>query len=123
MNIQTESILKQGAGGSLRPDFAMTQCPKFQGCNATICPLDADWHKRSNLSEDATCFYLTESVKHGAEAVFKGAGLTQLFEVMQRLTPAIADKHSRIRRALERAKLTSSRMANGQRLGKGANHV
>lgn len=85
-------------------------CPKFEKCNAPICPLDPDWRKRVLFSEDATCFYLTESVKHGAETVFQGAGLGELYEVIVRVTPDITARHTRIQKALERAKLTGSRM-------------
>lgn len=93
--------------------LSLTSCPKYQTCNAPVCPVDPDWHKRSNCSEDPTCFYLTESVKHGAQAVFEGAGLGELFAEIHRQAQPISDRHPRIRRALERAKETGSRMARG----------
>lgn len=90
---------------------SIPDCPKFQSCNAPICPIDSAWNRRSNHKEDSTCFYLSESVKHGSLALFQGAGLGELYEVMHRATPAIAKQHPRIKRALERAQLTGSRMA------------
>lgn len=92
-------------------------CPKFLKCNAPICPLDPDWRTRVLFSEDPTCFYLTESVKHGAEIVFQGAGLRELYEVIVRLTPDITARHARIRKALERAKLNGFRMTRFQAKG------
>lgn len=98
------------AAGTTRSNYNPDNCPKFLKCDAPICPPDPDWRKRVLFSEDATCFYLTESVKHGAETIFQGAGLGKLYEVIVRLTPDITARHARIRRALERAKLTGSRM-------------
>ena len=91
--------------------FSMSDCPKFQSCTAPICPVDSAWVQRFNHKEDPTCFYLSESVKHGSKALFQGAGLEELREGIHRLSPAIAKRHPRIQRALERAKQTGSRMA------------
>jgi hypothetical protein len=75
-----------------------------------------------NSNEDATCFYLCESVKHGSQALFQGAGLVELYEAIHRATPAIVDRHPRIRKALERAKQTGSRMARRFLAGKKRQH-
>ncbi len=85
-------------------------CPKFLECNAPICPLDVDWQKRVLIKEDATCFYLTESVKQDAEAVFKAAGLGVLYLEMVRAYQPITSRWERVKNALARAKLTGSRM-------------
>ncbi len=90
---------------------SMPHCPKYQTCNAPVCPIDPAWARRLNRKEDSTCFYLCESVKHGSRALFEGAGLGELYEAIHRATPDIVDRHTRIRRALERAKQTGSRMA------------
>lgn len=55
-------------------------CPKFNKCNATICPLDKDWRMRTCLNFDATCYYLLESVKDGARTHFELAQLGMLYE-------------------------------------------
>ncbi len=86
-------------------------CPKFQSCSAPICPLDAKWHKRVNTSDDATCFYLLESVKHGAKAHFQVALLGELYAVIVRARVGISTSHKRIAAKLESAKRTGSRMA------------
>ncbi|PTQ79818.1 hypothetical protein C8R21_12222 [Nitrosospira multiformis] len=90
---------------------SIPDCPKFQSCNAPVCPVDPAWVRRLNRKEDSTCFYLCESVKHGSHALFQGAGLEGLYKIISRVTPAIARRHSRIKRALERAQQTDSRMA------------
>ena len=86
-------------------------CPKFHTCNAPICPLDNEWHTRKNLSEDATCFYLIESVKHAAKARFEVAGLAMLYENVVGIRGNISARYARINYTLERAKTTGSRMA------------
>ena len=91
--------------------ISLSDCPKFQSCNAPVCPLDPVWGQRFTHKEDSTCFYLSESVKCRSQALFEGAGLEELREVIHRISPAIATRHPRIQRALERAKQTGSRMA------------
>ena len=93
-------------------DITLEQCPKFQYCNAPICPFDPDWQKRKHFNGDRVCFYLIEAQKHGAKAVFEVRGLGHLYEAIVNLTPAIANAYSPIKKALENAKLTSSRMIN-----------
>jgi len=96
----------------LTPTYTKPEhCPKYQSCNAPICPLDAKRHKRANTSDDATCFYLLESVKHGAKAHFQVALLGELYGVIVRARADIATSHKRIAAKLESAKKTGSRMA------------
>jgi len=95
-------------------DFTPESCPRFLKCNAPICPLDADWQKRVLHRDDPTCFFLTESVKHNAETVFKGAGLKELYSAMVFAYPFITAQHPRIQKSLERAKLSGSRMTRFQ---------
>ena len=121
MNQQTTKFKELGVVASTQRTpanhglyFTPNSCSKFLKCNAPICPLDADWRKRVLLNVDPTCYYLTESVKHGAEAVFQRAGMKELYVVIVRATPDITARHARIRRALERAKLKCFRMTRFQ---------
>jgi hypothetical protein len=83
-----------------------------------VCPLDPAWARRLNRNEDSTCFYLCESVKHGSQALFQGAGLEELYESIHRVTSAIEDRYPHIKKVLERAKPTGSRMARRILTGK-----
>ncbi len=85
-------------------------CPKFNKCNATICPLDKDWRLRGFLREDATCFYLLESVKEGARSHFEAAQLGVLYERICEVREDIASAHKRIARKLISAAKSASRM-------------
>lgn len=91
-------------------NLTLYQCPKFQHCNAPICPLDKDWQKRKHFKGDCICFYLLETQKHGAKANFEGLSKGYLYEAIVTLTPDIAKAYSPIKKALEKAKLSSSRM-------------
>ncbi len=85
-------------------------CPKFQTCNAAICPLDAHWYKRSHFSEDATCFYLIESVKHDAQANFERCQPLGLYAAIVSVRSVITLRSARLLYLLERAKTSGSRM-------------
>lgn len=88
----------------------MRECPKFNTCSAPICILDAHWQQRKHLNEDGCCYYLLESQKQNAEAIFRGAGREKLYAVAIAVAPAMAERHAPIRRNLERSKTTGSRM-------------
>lgn len=113
----------EGAKGLVHPNFTMQQCPRFNACNAPICPFDAEWKKRRHLNEDRVCFYLLEASKTGAKAVFEGAGLGQLYQAVSEAAPAIRTTYFHIDRACNRASASGSRMANGHKLRKGADHA
>jgi hypothetical protein len=85
-------------------------CDRFQSCSANICPLDADWPKRKHLNGERVCFYLIEAQKVNAKAIFDKCGRGYLYELMQMSSPNIITKHYPIKRALQQAKKTGSRM-------------
>ncbi len=97
-------------GTSDKPSCSPRSCPRFIKCSAPVCPLDDSPYKRVLLKEDPTCFYLTESVKDGAETRFKGAGLEWLYKKVVRATPHLISRYPRICDALKRAMHSSSRM-------------
>jgi hypothetical protein len=85
-------------------------CPKWHSCSAPVCPLDHLWANRSMQSEDPVCFYLSEAVKDGAEARFEGAGLGEIFHRVTEVIPELVMSSGRVRRTLERAQASGSRM-------------
>jgi hypothetical protein len=88
----------------------LKSCPKFNKCNAPICPLDKDWKKRKHISGDKCCTYLLETSKAGAKANFAGAGLTYLLEVIEVVKKDILSSSNTLKRTYERAKTTPTRM-------------
>lgn len=88
----------------------METCPKFQRCSAPVCPLDLNWWKACHLKHERICFYLCESQKGDSEAILRGRGLGNLYQIMVEVTPGISLRWATIRKALEKAKNTSSRI-------------
>jgi hypothetical protein len=45
-------------------------CPNFQTCNASICPIDPEWRRAAHLPGEKVCHYLLSSGKPGAAEHF-----------------------------------------------------
>lgn len=86
------------------------KCPKFRTCNAPICPLDLNWCKRINRSEDASCYYLIESSKSNAQANFEHGGLGNLYSKVLSVKPEISARYARLNYVMKRAAKSGSRM-------------
>lgn len=85
-------------------------CPKFDKCNAAVCPLDAEWHKRKHISGDKCCVYLLETAKLDAKANFVGAGLANVYEAIEAVKHDILSSSASIKRTYTRAASTGSRL-------------
>lgn len=90
-------------------------CDRFDKCSANICPLDPDWQQRKHLKGERVCFYLIETQKINAKAVFESGGRGYLYLLMAEATPAIVNRHYAIKYALKQAKKTGSRL--GRKIG------
>ncbi len=86
------------------------RCPKFNTCNAAVCPLDSDWRKRKHISVDKCCLYLLELAKTDAKANFEGAGLIHLHKAISDVKDEILASSARIKRTYERASTSGSRL-------------
>lgn len=85
-------------------------CDRYEGCSAMVCPLDAHWRKVQHIKGERVCKYLTDSVKEGAGALFRGTGRGELFDLIQDVMPEVLEAHAPIRKAVERAKQTGYRL-------------
>jgi len=88
----------------------MDDCPKFHTCSANICPLDPIWKKRTHIKNERVCFLLCEAAKPQASATFRGVHRADLLEKVLRVMPEICARWGSIRRTIERASKTGSRM-------------
>ena len=88
----------------------MHACPKYDGCSAPICPLDADWPRRIHRKGEPVCFYLLEYVKPGSRVRFQGCRAVFLYNAMESAIGRLCSRHAPLRRAVERAKRTGPRM-------------
>lgn len=91
-------------------------CPRWDGCSAPVCPLAGDWRRCGHLDGERICGLLSELVKDGGEARLRGALPVALVDSLTEVAPKVAATYSRIRRGLDRASRSSSRIASGQRL-------
>lgn len=92
------------------------QCPKFASCSAPICPLDADWRKRSHRKGERVCLYLREASKNGGTLENTGYLPEALNEKISQAYPEIVTRHGAIRFALDRAAQQGSKAQRIARL-------
>ncbi len=88
----------------------MCDCPRFDKCSAPICPLDREWSLRVYRKGEPICFYLLEYVKPNAKDQFQGSIGVPIYEAIQTSIDAMSHRYAPLRRALERAKRTGSRL-------------
>lgn len=94
----------------MKRDAVMRACPKFDKCSANVCPLDPDWQLRTHGSGDTMCFYLLEAVKPGSDKRFELCSTRELRQQVLAPLPDICSRWSAFQRAVERAKITGSRL-------------
>ena len=81
----------------------MYQCPKYESCEAPLCPLDEEWNTRKMVQDENLCHYLCEASKEGVIERFEGRHdepiLTEAFSLSEEMR-----KYSKaLDRGLERA--------------------
>lgn len=87
-----------------------SQCPKFNTCNAPVCPLDVTSLKKKHISGEKCCVYLLETAKVDAKTNFIGAGLNNIYEAIEAVKDDILTSSASIKRAYTRAASTPSRL-------------
>jgi hypothetical protein len=89
----------------LRPQ----DCPKFQTCNAAVCPLDPAWPRTYMRWKEPVCPYALASGKAGAAERFAG---DPVFAAVLEVLPEIRKKFLPIDRAVEKAAKSGFREDN-----------
>lgn len=92
------------------PPRLMRDCPRYNICSVPICPLDPQWSVRTHIDGEPVCIWLTESQKPNAAVNFEKAEVADLLPWCNSLSEAVAKRLGPIRRALERAATTGSRL-------------
>jgi len=100
----------------MRRYTALMACPKFGRCSANVCPLDPDWHLRTHGPGEPICSLALECVKTGSDERLQGVVPADVLEEVRRHLPGLASRTYVIRRALERAATSGSRLDNFKRL-------
>jgi hypothetical protein len=96
----------------------MNDCSKFGHCRAPLCPLDRDVFQRVYLPNEPVCFFMLEAVKTGAERRFKRGRCEQtLWEIIHQTLPTLLLRYAVLRKPINRARKTASRMGRVIRRG------
>jgi len=93
-------------------NIASKACPRFDGCNAPLCPLDPEWHQRSHVEGEAICGLTLEVVKDGADQRLRGYVRSETLAAVHQALPALMARSYGIRRAINRASKSGSRLDN-----------
>lgn len=86
------------------------RCPRFDSCNAPICPLDPNWECSRHLPGEPVCLWLREAVKQGGIARIACAATEEIAAVVAETLPAIAASSSDIRHKLKVAARSGSKL-------------
>lgn len=84
-------------------------CPRFNACNAPVCPLDAGWPRTVHLAGEAVCYYLLATGKAGAGERFAD---DPVFAVARETVAAIGERFPVVGRTVERAARSGFRRSN-----------
>jgi len=88
------------------------RCPRFDGCNAPICPLD-NWRQAQHLQGERVCLWLREAVKPGGMARIARAATDDIAAAVAEALPAIvASGSADLRHKLAEASRSGSKLAN-----------
>ena len=89
----------------------MEQCPKFNHCEAPVCPLDKNWRSCRTGKDEQVCFYLREASKDDARELFNGRKDEPIFKISLAMMPIMKRRDSVLRRRLEKCSLSGSRIS------------
>ena len=82
---------------------AMKECPRFDGCNAPICPLDPDVLDRVHAKGEAVCHYLRLYVKNALWGLKPGSVPANLPIRVAEVYPQLIARYGPLKDALLRA--------------------
>lgn len=98
-------------------------CPKWNGCNAPLCPLDPHSDLRRHMRGEPVCLWLRELAKPGGAAIVRGAVPTAVADALLRAAPNLSQRNSDMRAKLRAASRNGSKLACGRRLHGGSDEA
>lgn len=84
-------------------------CPRYESCNAPLCPLDARWQFRSYGRGEAVCDFVLEAVKPNGAATVRRRLPDEMAATVLQAAPEMALKFPFIAHRLARASSQGSR--------------
>ena len=88
---------------SLSEGPQMIECPRFDGCNAPVCPLDPNVLDRAHLKGEAVCFYLRLHAKKALCGLKPGCVPANLAIRVVQSYPRLIARYAPLKSALLRA--------------------
>ncbi|MDR6935481.1 hypothetical protein J2X58_000766 [Luteibacter sp. 3190] len=90
------------------------RCPRFDSCNANVCPLDPQWPRAEHRQGERVCGLLTELAKVDGQAQVATVLSSEQFDTLVREWPKVEARWGDIRYRLKNAAKTGSRIANAK---------
>jgi len=86
----------------------LRECPKFNSCSAPVCPL-ANINV-THLAGEPVCFYSREYVKNGGRGLLFRYIPREMVNLIADSLPEIKSRHADIKRRLDRASKSGSKL-------------
>ena len=93
----------QGDQGEKTLEISPSDCPKYDPCNAPICPLDSQMLERVHLWGESTCFYLRLFAKQGLQGLFSTSVPRQVAKRVAEVYPILIGRYETLKKQLGRA--------------------
>lgn len=89
--------------------ITMLDCPKWDSCNAPVCPLDSNWQLHRHLPGEPVCRWLREAVKLGSEPILLRALSAASTEQVMTVASNLISHKGPLKSRLERAAVQKSK--------------
>ena len=90
------------------------RCPRFDSCNANVCPLDSKWPLAQHVQGEKVCGLLTELVKLEGHATVATVLSADQMATLVREWPKVEARWSDIKYRLRASSTTGSRIRNAR---------
>lgn len=87
-------------------------CPKWDKCNAPVCPLSSDWRNTRHLKGEPVCHWLRMYAKQPVQGRFQGILRDDEADMVATVYTESILPYGALRTALERAAMTGFRLDN-----------
>ena len=96
-------------------------CPKWDSCNAPVCPLDPNWPAHRHLAGEPVCLWLRELVKNDGERVLRHSLTEVNVEKVIAVKEILYARGGELKFRLERASKYASKVNTFSQLRRNAN--
>jgi hypothetical protein len=90
------------------------KCPRFERCNANLCPLDIKSSERTMDRDEQICHYLCEVSKDGDPSLYENREDAWIYMIAKSRLTEMINKSVALRRRIQRASKTPSKLLKDQ---------